>query len=196
MKSLETKGLKRRPIRVLVVGMPNVGKSSVINNIVAQKKAKTGHKAGVTRQPQWVRIHPSLELLDSPGIIPPVLDSLATGLLLAAVNSVGEAAFDEETAAHFLIQHLEAHYPGILRSYFKIPDEAPVSLESIAVSRNYLAPGGKPDLRRATQAVLSDFRQGRMPRMTLEPLAPVLAGTHLSHFKDEPVAGDTDGDID
>lgn len=187
MKSLEAKGMKRRAIRVLVVGMPNVGKSSIINNIVAKKKTKTGHKAGVTRQPQWVRIHPALELLDSPGIIPPTLDSLGVGFLLAAVNSVGEASFEEESAAQFLLQHLEVHHPGLLRSYFKISDQLPVSLESIAISRNYVITGGKADTRRATSAMLSDFRQGRMPRLTLEPLAAVLAGTHLDHFTYEPI---------
>jgi ribosome biogenesis GTPase A len=169
MQALERKGMKRRPIRVLVIGMPNVGKSSVINSIVAKKKAKTGHKAGVTREPQWVRIHPAVELLDSPGIIPPRLDSEAAGLLLATVSSVGEAAYDEETVARFLLGHLETLYPGLLRTHYQLPESSPVTMEAIAEARHYLAAGGRIDTRRATQALLTDFRQGRLGRLTLEP---------------------------
>jgi ribosome biogenesis GTPase A len=175
MKALVAKGLKRRPIRVLVVGMPNVGKSSVINNIVSQKKAKTGHKAGITKQPQWVRIHPNLELLDSPGIIPPVLDTDETGMLLATVSSVGEAAFEDEEAAQFFIDQVEMNYPGHLKTYYKIPEDEALSLEAIAKHRNYIISGGQLDLKRATLAVLTDFRQGRMGRLTLERFHSVAA---------------------
>lgn len=168
MKALEGKGMKRRPIRTLIIGMPNVGKSSIINNIVGKKKTQTGHKAGVTRQPQWVRIHPDVELLDSPGIIPPVLDSEEVGLFLATVSSVGEAAFDDETVARFLLAQLETHYPKRIREVYKIGQDEVVDFEAIAQSRHFLAPGGKTDHRRSVQAVLSDFRQGRLGRLTLE----------------------------
>ncbi len=168
MKKREAKGLKRRPIRVLVVGMPNVGKSTVINSIVARKKTKTGHKAGVTRATQWVRIHEQVELLDTPGVIPPSLDSEESGALLACVSSVGEAAYDEEEVALFLLNHLEANYPGICHQHYQLSPETPLALLSIAESRNYKMAGNECDKTRAARAVLSDFRQGRLGRITLE----------------------------
>ncbi len=168
MRALEAKGMRRRAIRALVIGMPNVGKSSVINHIVGKKKTQTGHRAGVTREPQWVRIHPSVELLDSPGIIPPVLESDEVGLLLATVSSVGEAAVDDETIARFLLERIDPLYPGHLHSVYGIPPEIPMSFEALAEQRHYKASGGRLDTNRAIQALLTDFRQGRLGRLSLE----------------------------
>ncbi len=168
MKALEAQGRKRRPIRVLVVGMPNVGKSTIINSIVGRKKAKTGHKAGVTRQTQWVRIHPAIELMDTPGVIPPRLDSEESGSLLASVSSVGEAAYEEEPVAGFLMAHIEALYPNVIREYYKLSPDQPLALESVAENRHYVITGGEPDRLRAARTVLSEFRQGRLGRLTLE----------------------------
>lgn len=167
-RKLESKGLKRRPLRVMVAGMPNVGKSSIINSVVGKKKARTGHKAGVTRQGQWVRIHPQIELLDSPGIIPPSLDSEGTGYLLATVSSVGEAAFEEEKTARFLMETLEGLYPGLLRKHFNLPEDSPLTLAALAEVRHYVLGGGEPDERRMAQALLVEFRQGRLGRLSLE----------------------------
>jgi ribosome biogenesis GTPase A len=171
MKRLEAKGMKRRSIRTLIVGMPNVGKSSVINNIVAKKKTHTGHKAGVTRQPQWVRIHPQLELLDSPGIIPPTLENEAIGMRLATVSSVGDASFDDKEVAQFLLEELEARHAGLLSTHYKIPQEIPVSFLSIAEYRHFKTHGDKLDEPRAVQVFLAEFRQGKLGRLTLEPLS-------------------------
>jgi ribosome biogenesis GTPase A len=178
MKTLEGKGLKRRPVRVLVVGMPNVGKSTIINSLVGQKKAKTGHKAGVTRQPQWVRIHPQIELLDTPGIIPPVLDSELSGLLLACVSGIGEASFDEEVAARFFIQRMQDLYPGLLGQFYKLAPEVAllddpfVMLSTISerLGHKQHRTGGISvlDTLRTAQAVLKAFRHGTLGRLTLE----------------------------
>jgi len=168
MKTLEAKGLKRRPLRVAVVGMPNVGKSSFINSVVGRKKAQTGHKAGVTRQAQWVRIHPSIELLDTPGVIPPRLDSEEVGLLLASVNSVGEAVIQDEEVANFLVHHIDGLYPELLSKHYKLDLQEELTLSAIASHRHYVEGGGVPDLLRAAQSVLSDFRHGRFGRLTLE----------------------------
>jgi len=169
-QKLESKGRLRRPLRVLVAGMPNVGKSTLINSIVGRKKTRTGHRAGVTTSTQWIRIHPKIELMDTPGIIPPVLDDQIAACLLATVSSIGDAAFDDEETARFLITHLEALYPGLLARYFKIAVKATetLTLEMVAESRNSRLPGGNLDLLRAAQALLSDFRNSRMGRISLE----------------------------
>lgn len=161
-------GRKRRPLRILVAGMPNVGKSTIINSLVAQKKTKTGHKAGVTRSTQWVRIHPQIELLDSPGIIPPSLDSHEAGALLACVHSVGEAAFDEESVAQFLLDKIEELYPDTCFNHFNVEKETTLNLKAIAKSRNYKLKGEDWDILRAARAVLHDFRTGRLGQLTLE----------------------------
>lgn len=168
LKQLEAKGLKRRPLRVLVVGMPNVGKSSLINHIVGKKKTKTGHKAGVTRTHQWVRIHPGIELLDSPGIIPPSLESNDAGNLLAIVSSIGEAAFDDEEVAKFLLNRLEALYPKKLAECYKLSAEIETNLASIASARNFQTLGAEPDTLRAAQTLLAEFRHGKLGKLSLE----------------------------
>ena len=168
IRKLMAKGLKRRPARVLIVGMPNVGKSTLINSIIGKRKAKTGHKAGVTRTGQWIAIHPQIELCDSPGIIPPILDNNEAGALLACVSSVGEAAYEEESVAEFLMGRIEKHYPGLVAKYFKLPPQSDSSLADIAQNRHYVISGGLPDTQRTAQVLLSEFRQGRLGRVTLE----------------------------
>jgi ribosome biogenesis GTPase A len=180
MEAGRRKGLKDRPARVLVVGLPNVGKSSLINKLVGKKKAATGHKAGVTRQIQWVRVHPKIELVDSPGVIPPKLETANDAALLASVSALGDAAYDEQTVGTFMMERIEAEYPGLLAAHYQLPDQwltpdpitgVPVNpLLTLATARSLLALGGKPDDVRAAQLLLKDFRQGRLGRLTLDPL--------------------------
>jgi ribosome biogenesis GTPase A len=160
------KGLNPRAVRVAVLGMPNVGKSTIINQLIGKKRAQTGHKAGVTRVPRWIRLHPAVELLDTPGIIPPRLDTHETGMLLATAHSVGEAAFDEGPVAEFLLARVQQHYPGLLAEHYQATDGT--SLAAIATARGWLGPGGEPDLKRAAQGTLTDFRHGRWGHLTLE----------------------------
>src|SRR5262249_51460745 len=143
-------------------------KSSLINALVGQKKVRTGHRAGVTQQTQWVRIHPEIELLDTPGLIPPQLDSPRRGMHLAWVYSIGDKAFEEEQVVPDFLKQVEAIYPDALKKIFDLDAGAEVTLESIATRRGYLLSGGRPDLRRTAQAILKDFRHGRLGRLTLE----------------------------
>ena len=169
IQAIMQKGLLRRPARVMVVEMPNVGKSSIINKLTRSSKTKTGAKAGVTRQQQWVRINPQLELLDTPGIIPMRQDDQTKALKLAFVNSVSENAYSNEAAAYELLKLLGEKYPEIVRNYYNLED-VEISLENIAKSRNWLVTGGNPDIERTSIYILRDFRDGKIGKFVLDDL--------------------------
>ncbi len=165
IQTLMKKGLLRRPARVMVVGMPNVGKSSIINKLTRSSKTKTGAKAGVTRQQQWVRINPQLDLLDTPGIIAMKQENQKVAQKLAFVNSVSENAYSNELAAEALLELLREKYPDAVKNYYQIDV---ISLENIALSRNWIITGGKPDIERTSVYVLRDFREGKIGKFILD----------------------------
>lgn len=164
------KGLLPRPTRTMVIGMPNVGKSSTINRLVGKSKTKTGAKAGVTRQQQWVRINEKVELLDTPGIIPTVQDDQFQALKLAMVNSIGENAYDSEYVASGLLELLVKKYSAQLRSYYGFSDDEEINLSTVAHKRNWIMKANAPDLQRTSQYILSTFRDGKIGKFTLETL--------------------------
>ncbi|MGN0018417.1 MAG: ribosome biogenesis GTPase YlqF [Candidatus Gastranaerophilaceae bacterium] len=161
------KGLLRRPARVMVVGMPNVGKSSIINKLTKSSKTKIGAKAGVTRQQQWVRINKDLDLLDTPGIIPMRQDDQEAATKLAFVNSVSENAYDNQLVAQDLLNILSRKYESNLKEYYKTET---LDLLSIANSRNWIKSNAEPDIERTASLVLKDFRDGKMGRFILDEL--------------------------
>lgn len=164
---LVQKGLLPRPVRIMVVGMPNVGKSSIINKLIKKTKAKTGAKAGVTRDQQWVRINPKIDLLDTPGIIPLKQEDQKKAYKLAFVDSIGENAYDVEAVAAIFINNVNEIYPDLIRNYYKLNDKE-VNIENISLSRNWIIQGGKPDTKRCAQNILNDFRLGRLGKLTLD----------------------------
>ena len=168
IQAIMQKGLLRRPARVMGVGMPNVGKSSIINKLTRSSKTKTGAKAGVTRQQQWVRINPQLDLLDTPGIIPMKQDDQARAQKLAFVNSVSENAYSNNIVAEQLLKLLADKYPQIVKDYYKLDDE--ITLENISTSRNWIKTGGEPDIERTSIYVLRDFREGKIGKFVLDDL--------------------------
>lgn len=165
IQALMAKGLLRRPARAMVVGMPNVGKSSVINKLTKSSKTKIGAKAGVTRQQQWVRINTKLELLDTPGIIPTRQDDQLQATKLAFVSSVSENAYSPEPVAKALLEMLSYKYKDELKSHYKIEE---CSLEAIAISRKWIIKGESPDTERTAIYVLKDFREGRLGKFILD----------------------------
>lgn len=165
IQALMAKGLLRRPARAMVVGMPNVGKSSVINKLTKSSKTKIGAKAGVTRQQQWVRINPKLELLDTPGIIPTRQDDQQQAVKLAFVSSVSENAYSPEPVATALLKMLENN-PQV-KEYYKV--EA-LTLENIAFSRRWILKADSPDTERTAIYVLKDFREGRLGLFILDEM--------------------------
>ena len=165
IQALMAKGLLRRPARAMVVGMPNVGKSSVINKLTKSSKTKIGAKAGVTRQQQWVRINPKLELLDTPGIIPTRQDDQEQAVKLAFVSSVSENAYSPEPVAAALLKMLENN--AQVKEYYKVEE---LTLENIAASRRWILKGDSPDTERTAIYVLKDFREGRLGLFILDEL--------------------------
>ena len=164
---LVQKGLLPRSARAMIVGMPNVGKSSIINKLIRKTKTKTGAKAGVTRQQQWVRINPRVDLLDTPGIIPVKQVEQEKALKLAFVDSIGENAYElESIAAEFLKQMLEK-YPDVVMSRYNLSGDD-ITLESIAKNRNLVGQNSMPDTLRAASMLMNDFRDGRLGRLTLD----------------------------
>lgn len=167
IQAIMKKGLLRRPARVMVVGMPNVGKSSIINKLTRSSKTKTGAKAGVTRQQQWVRINPQLDLLDTPGIIPTRQDDQNAALKLAFVNGVSENAYSNEPVAQDLLDMLDEKYSSVVRAYYGI-EEDELTLDNIALKRNWIISGGSPDVTRTAAYVLRDFREGKIGKFILD----------------------------
>ena len=168
IQALMSKGLLRRPARAIVVGMPNVGKSSIINKLTKSSKTKTGAKAGVTRQQQWVRINPKLDLLDTPGIIPTRQDDQIQAVKLAFVSSVSENAYSPEPVAQALLDMLSGgKYGESVQKYYKTED---LTLENIAFARNWVIKSENPDTLRTAQYVLKDFREGRLGKFILDDI--------------------------
>lgn len=163
-------GRAPRTARVLVAGLPNVGKSTAINSLAGRYKASTGGRPGVTRALQWLSGGPGLELLDSPGVLWPEKTSGVAAVHLAATGAVPETAYDSVTVAEALLQLLLERFPEAVAGRYgdDVGCDGSDALRRVAVRRGCLLPGGQPDLERAAAVVLSDFRVGRLGRLTLE----------------------------
>lgn len=154
----------------MVVGIPNVGKSTFINAFAGRACTKTGNKPGVTKGKQWIRLSQSLELLDTPGILWPRFENQAVGERLAMIGSVNDEILHVDELAFSLIGYLEREYPGLLTKRYGIQNtgDAVHLLEEICVNRHCYLKGQEPDLGRASRMVVEDFRSGRIGKITLE----------------------------
>jgi ribosome biogenesis GTPase A len=169
LETRQARGLLPRPVRACVVGMPNVGKSSLINWLIGRKKAQTGDRPGITKGPQWVRLHPQLELLDTPGILPPVAFSPNVKLKLALLNLLPDNLYDLEEVSTWGIAALQERYKPLLEQWGIDPLISALSpLEQVAKNRNCLASGGILDTRRAAGIFINDLRDGKLGRITLD----------------------------
>ena len=160
-----------KTVRAMVVGIPNVGKSTFINRIAGETKAKVGDKPGVTKGKQWVKVSPYLELMDTPGLLWPKLENEALAKHLAYIGSINDDIMDAERLAADLLCELMAICPGALKErYKKIEDgmAAHELLEAVARSRGFILQGGVMDTERAARIVLDEFRAGRIAKITLE----------------------------
>ncbi|NPV52160.1 MAG: ribosome biogenesis GTPase YlqF [Firmicutes bacterium] len=181
---LEARHRRRRAIRAVVIGFPNVGKSSLVNRVAGRKRARTGNRPGITRGRQWIVAGKGLELLDTPGIMK-IIDEDDAGIRdyawpwLCAIGCVPDEGFDPEPVASRLLSLLSASAPGTLESRYGIQIDSrdgtscegidePDILHSIARARGCLGPGGVPDISRAARLAIRDFREGKLGRVTLE----------------------------
>ena len=166
------KGVRNRSVRVMIVGIPNVGKSTLINRLVGKNKVVAADKPGVTRGQQWVTIAKGLELLDTPGVLWPKFEDPEVGICLAATGAIKEDVFDREDATELLVERLMERYPEELKSKYAVEfensDDVRAVLAKIATSRGCIKAGGVLDLDRVIQTVLRDFRSGRLGRFTLD----------------------------
>lgn len=166
------KGMAGRPLRLMVVGIPNVGKSSFINRMAGSSKAKVEDRPGVTREKQWVRIDREIELLDMPGVLWPKFDDMSVGEKLAFTGAVKDDVVDTETLAVRLLAYLRVTYPAKLIERYHIElsedDEDYMLLEKVGKARGMLISGGEIDTERAAINVLDEFRSGKLGRITLE----------------------------
>ncbi len=172
LEKFAAKGQVGRPIRAMVVGIPNVGKSSFINRIAKRKAAIASDKPGVTRGKQWIHITNDLELLDTPGILWPRFDSQTVGENLAFAGAVKDDILDVETLAANLMSRLAESYPKSLETRYKITlsegDKGFDLLAKAAKKRGFLISGGEIDLERMANVLLDEFRGGVLGRITLE----------------------------
>lgn len=164
------RGIKNRPIRAMVAGIPNVGKSTFINSFAGKACAKTGNRPGVTKGKQWIRLNKGVELLDTPGILWPKFDDQKVGMRLAFVGSIKDDILNMEELALKLLEFLTEKYPGVLQERYGVEETgAPVEiLGAIAKVRGCLKKGEELDYAKASGILFDEFRSGKIGKITLE----------------------------
>jgi len=170
------RGILNRPVRAMIVGIPNVGKSTFINSFVGKASTKTGNKPGVTKGKQWIRLNKFTELLDTPGILWPKFEDQTVGLRLALIGSINDNIIDTNTMSLQLIIILSKYYPEVITKRYGLERVEPAKdlleasklLEIIALKRSCLLKGGAPDVDRAAAFLIDDFRNNKLGNITLE----------------------------
>lgn len=172
LKEYEAKGQSGRTLRVMILGIPNVGKSTFINKVAGRKAAVAGDKPGVTRGKQWINISSGLDLLDTPGILWPKFDSQEVGEMLAITNAIKADVLDKETLGANFMLRLRAMYPDALRERYKIEPDLSLNgfelLEAAAAKRGFLISKGEYDIERMANTLLGEYHDGKLGRLTLE----------------------------
>ena len=164
------RGIKNRPIRAMIVGIPNVGKSTFINSFAKKACTKTGNKPGVTKGKQWIRLNKNVELLDTPGILWPKFDDQKVGMRLAFIGAIKDELFNIYELSILLLEYMKTKYPEAINTFYDIdaPNETIAMLTAIADKRKCLKSGGELDLDKAAKCVIDDFRAGKYGKISLE----------------------------
>ncbi len=176
------RGILNRPVRAMVVGIPNVGKSTFINSFAGKACTKTGNKPGVTKGKQWIRLNKSLELLDTPGILWPKFEDQSVGMKLAFIGSMNDEVLHMDELAAELIEFLLKNYPGVLKERYEIEENADKfeTLTQICIGRRCFKKGEEPDIDKAAAIVMEDFRSGKLGKITLEFPESVCEGSETN----------------
>jgi len=166
------RGLINKPIRAMVVGIPNVGKSTFINKLVGKSSAKTGNRPGVTKGKQWIKLKKDIELLDTPGILWPKFEDKAVGIKLALIGSIKEELLDQRELCFHMIEFMKENYLNQFKNKYDIEDienkEPMTILEEITISRKIIKAGNQPDTDRMASMLLEEFRNGKLGKVTIE----------------------------
>lgn len=171
MEAMMKKGIRPRATRAMILGIPNVGKSSLINRMAKKTIAKTGDRPGVTQAQQWIKVGKDFELLDTPGILWPKFEDPLVGLRLAATGAIKEEILDTEPVALFIVELMNERYKGILESRYNIenlPVDPREAIEAIGRKRGFLRQGNTVDLEAAWKLLIREFRGGQYGRISLE----------------------------
>ncbi|NEU29393.1 ribosome biogenesis GTPase YlqF [bacterium LRH843] len=171
LDKMRSKGMKPRAIRAMILGIPNVGKSTLINRLARKRTAQVGDRPGVTKRQQWIKVGNELELLDTPGILWPKFEDQLTGYRLAATGAIKDELLDFQDIALFLLNYLKDHYPTLIQKRYKveeIPDDGVALFDEIGKKRGCLLGGGYVDYDKAAEIILRETRSGTLGRISLE----------------------------
>lgn len=167
-ESLQSRGRRRRGLRLAVLGIPNTGKSTYLNRLIGQTSMRAGNKPGITRGSQWVHLSETISVLDTPGIIAISKVSAVDKLKLAAVGSLDLQEYQPEAVSEWLLDFLQEQYPAVIERTFRLGPEHPCSFEEIALARGFLMSNGIADAQRAWTFLLEQFRSGKLGPISLE----------------------------
>ena len=166
LERAKARGIRKKVLRAMVVGIPNVGKSTFINNIVKKKAAKAENRPGVTKALQWIRINEDVELLDTPGVLWPKFDDQNDALLLALLGSINDDVVDKEGLVRFGLSYLKSIYPGKIAERYGVNEDGDHLLEAIAKEKLWLSSNGQIDIAKAVDLILKDIRSNKIGRIT------------------------------
>lgn len=172
LERMRRKGVRPRPARAMIIGIPNVGKSTLINRMANKKIAKTGDRPGVTKQQQWIKIKKDFELMDTPGILWPKFEDQEVGYRLAAIGTIKDEILALDDIAAYVINFLKDEYPNVLYERYKLEETSKEDMweifQQIGRQRGCLESGGKVNMTKTADVILQDLRSGKLGRITLE----------------------------
>lgn len=166
LERAKARGIRKKVLRAMVVGIPNVGKSTFINNIVKKKAAKAENRPGVTRSLQWIRINEDVELLDTPGVLWPKFDNQEDARLLALIGSISDEVTDKEELVLFALEYLKKEYPGRIKDRYGVEEDTDDLLKQIGLKKMWLEAEGTADRKKTIDLLLKDFRSDKAGRIT------------------------------
>lgn len=166
----QRRGIQNRPVRAMVAGIPNVGKSTFINSLAGRSAAKTGNKPGVTKGNQWIRLNKNVELLDTPGILWPKFEDETVGFHLAFIGSISDEVIVKEELCYRFVKHLTENSPALLEKRYEVTvsEDPNETIAAAALKRGCLKKGGEPDILKASILIIDDFRSGKLGRISIE----------------------------